>query len=108
MARACWLYFLAKILDFTDTFFFLACKKFQHVSNLQVVHHSLMPLYAWILARWLPGGHESFGGALNSLVHVFMYGYYFLAALGKESTMILSKLCFINYRSFSGKMLLNF
>ena len=34
------------------------------------------------MVRWLPGGHETFGGFLNSLVHIFMYGYYFLAALG--------------------------
>ena len=27
-------------------------------------------------------GHETFGGGLNCLVHVIMYGYYFLAALG--------------------------
>ena len=36
----------------------------------------------YIMVRWLPGGHETFGGFLNSLVHIFMYGYYFLAALG--------------------------
>merc|ERR1712037_726826 len=34
------------------------------------------------LVRWLPNGHETFGGGLNCLVHVIMYGYYFLAALG--------------------------
>ena len=29
-------------------------------------------------------GHETFGGGLNCLVHVFMYSYYFLAALGPQ------------------------
>ena len=89
MTRACWLYFMGKFLEFADTFFFLAHKKFEHVSYLQVIHHSIMPLYGYVMVRWLPGGHETFGGTLNSLVHIFMYGYYFLAALGKESTMIL-------------------
>ena len=89
MTRACWLYFMGKFLEFADTFFFLARKKFEHVSYLQVIHHSIMPLYGYVMVRWLPGGHETFGGTLNSLVHIFMYGYYFLAALGKESTMIL-------------------
>ena len=28
------------------------------------------------------GGQESFGGFLNSIIHVIMYSYYFLAALG--------------------------
>jgi hypothetical protein len=41
-----------------------------------------MPIFGWALCRWLPGGQESFGGTLNSLVHVLMYSYYFLAALG--------------------------
>ena len=30
----------------------------------------------------LISGHETWGGGLNCLVHVIMYGYYFLAALG--------------------------
>ena len=41
-----------------------------------------MPLFAFCQCRWLPGGQESFGGLLNSFVHVVMYSYYFLAALG--------------------------
>ena len=82
MVRACWLYFLGKFLEFTDTIFFLARKKFDHVSWLQVIHHTTMPLYGYVMVRWLPGGHETFGGTLNSLVHVFMYSYYFLAAFG--------------------------
>ena len=40
-----------------------------------------MHIYKQIICL-LSGGHETFGGTLNSLVHVFMYGYYFLAALG--------------------------
>ena len=43
-----------------------------------------MPVYGYIMVRWLPGGHETFGGTLNSLVHVFMYSYYFLASLGPQ------------------------
>ncbi len=82
MVRACWLYFMAKFIEFADTIFFIARKKFDHVNALQVIHHSIMPIYGYILVRWLPGGHETFGGTLNSLVHVFMYSYYFLASLG--------------------------
>lgn len=84
MARICWLYFVSKFVEFMDTFFFLARKKFAHVSALQVIHHGLMPFFSWTLVRWLPGGQESFGGALNSVVHVVMYTYYFLASLGPQ------------------------
>lgn len=31
---------------------------------------------------FLAGGQESFGGFINSIIHVIMYSYYFLAALG--------------------------
>ena len=82
MASATHIYFLSKFLEFADTFFFTVRKKFRNVSNLQLIHHGIMPIYAYMLVRWLPGGHESFGGVLNSFVHVVMYSYYFLAALG--------------------------
>jgi len=82
MASACHLYFLSKFTEFPDTFFFIARKKDRNVSTLQLIHHGIMPIVAYLLVRWLPGGHESFGGMFNSLVHVIMYSYYFLAALG--------------------------
>ena len=43
-----------------------------------------MPIYGYVMVRWLPGGHETFGGTLNSLIHVIMYSYYFLASLGPQ------------------------
>lgn len=109
MARIVWIYFMTKFVEFFDTFFFIARKKFAHVSALQVIHHGIMPVFSYCLTRWLPGklfhlylsvsnyrkaylliasyflssgGQESFGGMLNSVVHVIMYSYYFLAALG--------------------------
>ena len=79
---ACYLYFLNKFVEFADTFFFIARKKFRNVNRLQLIHHSIMPIYGFALTRWLPGGHETFGGMFNCFIHVIMYGYYFLAALG--------------------------
>ncbi|QQP57331.1 Elongation of very long chain fatty acids protein, partial [Caligus rogercresseyi] len=71
-----------KLTEFADTFFFVLRKKNSQVSILHIFHHSTMPFCTWILLRWAPGGHETFGGILNALVHVFMYSYYFLASLG--------------------------
>jgi hypothetical protein len=74
------LYF--RFLDLLDTFFFVANKKFGHITNLHVVHHFLIPIYGWILTRFVPGGNDCFAGFLNFFVHVIMYTYYFLASLG--------------------------
>lgn len=84
MAAVVYVYFISKFIEFIDTFFFVARKKFNQVSFLHVTHHGIMPLFAFALTRWLPGGHESFGGLLNSVVHFIMYSYYFVAALGPK------------------------
>jgi hypothetical protein len=36
MAICCWIYYMSKFTEFADTFFFIARKKFAHVSMLQV------------------------------------------------------------------------
>lgn len=72
-----------KYVTFPFQFCFIARKKFEHVSLLHVVHHGIMPLSVWPGARFVPGGHASFFGFLNVFVHMFMYLYYFLSALGK-------------------------
>merc|ERR550532_3819183 len=84
MAAATHLYFLSKFIEFLDTFFFIVRKKFRNVSKLQLIHHGVMPIFSFMLVRWLPNGYETFGGGLNCLVHVFMYSYYFLASLGPQ------------------------
>ena len=46
-----WWYFFSKFVDFFDSFFFLARKKFSHLSTLHVVHHCIMPLTSWFAIR---------------------------------------------------------
>jgi elongation of very long chain fatty acids protein 7 len=60
----------------------VAKKKFNHVSLLHVVHHGIMPLSVWIGTRFVAGGHSSFFGLLNTFVHICMYLYYMLSAMG--------------------------
>jgi hypothetical protein len=55
MAGAAWWYFFSKFTEFFDTFFFLARKKFDNVSTLHVVHHGIMPFFAWQACRFVPG-----------------------------------------------------
>ena len=40
-------YFLSKFFDFFDSFFFVARKKFSHLSTLHVVHHGGLPIAVW-------------------------------------------------------------
>lgn len=65
-------------------FCFVARKKFSHVSLLHVVHHGIMPLSVWPGLKFMPGGHASFFGLLNTFVHIFMYAYYMLSAMGPK------------------------
>lgn len=44
MAKTAWLYYITKFIEFTDTFFFIARKKFSHISTLHVIHHGIMPM----------------------------------------------------------------
>ena len=77
-----WWYFFSKFIDFFDSFFFVLRKKFSHLSTLHVVHHGGLPIAVWFGPRFVGGGHTTFCGFLNCAVHVAMYLYYFLAALG--------------------------
>ena len=88
MAMACYLYYINKFVEFADTFFFIARKKFRNVNKLQLIHHGIMPIYGFMIARWLPGGHETFGGMFNCFVHVIMYGYYFLGKCQIKSNAV--------------------
>lgn len=41
-------------------------------------------MIAWGAAKYYPGGHGSFIGLVNSFVHIIMYTYYMLTAMGPE------------------------
>lgn len=82
MAATCHYFYLSKLLDFVDTIFFVIRKKEKQMTNLHIIHHTVMPIYTWIGCRWLPGGHETFTALINCFIHVCMYSYYFLSSLG--------------------------
>ncbi|CAD7927998.1 unnamed protein product [Amoebophrya sp. A25] len=83
MTYLLWLHYANKLVEFADTFFMIQRgKAAQQLSFLHVYHHLLM-VFAWwaVLHEW-PGGDAWFGAWVNSLIHVLMYMYYFVAALG--------------------------
>ncbi|XP_043493750.1 elongation of very long chain fatty acids protein AAEL008004-like [Polistes fuscatus] len=84
MANLCWWYFVSKFTEFADTIFFVLRKKESQVTFLHLYHHSLTPLETWICVKFIPGGHGTLGNLINNAVHVVMYAYYMLAAMGPE------------------------
>ncbi|KAK0077012.1 hypothetical protein PV325_004561 [Microctonus aethiopoides] len=81
VARAVYIYFLAKLSELLDTVFFVLRKKEKQVTFLHMYHHTVMPLVGWGATKYYPGGHGTFIGVINSFVHIIMYTYYLLAAL---------------------------
>lgn len=80
---SCYLYWLTKFIDLLDTVFFVLRKKYNQISLLHVYHHSVVPILGW-LYLWYRVGIPAISlfSFLNSAVHVMMYSYYALAALG--------------------------
>ncbi|KAG6796217.1 elongation of very long chain fatty acids protein [Apis mellifera caucasica] len=81
ITRAVWFYFIIKVFDLLDTVFFVLRKKQQQVSFLHVYHHTGMILGTWVCTKFLPGGHVTLVGTINSFVHVVMYTYYLITSL---------------------------
>lgn len=82
IAAAIWWYFFSKLLEFLDTVFFVLRKKNSHISFLHVYHHSTMPMLWWIGTKWVPAGQSGPAAVLNSFIHIVMYFYYGMAAVG--------------------------
>nr|XP_012154326.1 PREDICTED: elongation of very long chain fatty acids protein AAEL008004-like isoform X2 [Megachile rotundata] len=82
MARAVHSYYLCKLVELLDTVFFVLRKKQRQISFLHVYHHALMPFCSWVGIRYVPGGHSTLLGVINSFIHIIMYSYYMLTSIG--------------------------
>ncbi|XP_008560615.1 elongation of very long chain fatty acids protein 7 [Microplitis demolitor] len=84
ISSGAWWYFFAKIIELLDTVFFVLRKKYNQVSFLHVYHHTITALFSWCYLKYLPGEQGLLIGFLNSTVHIVMYTYYLIAALGPQ------------------------
>ncbi|KAK9497052.1 hypothetical protein O3M35_004436 [Rhynocoris fuscipes] len=82
VVNAVWWYYFSKLLEFCDTFFFILRKKDDQLTFLHVYHHSTMFSLWWIGVKWVPSGSTFLPAMVNSFIHVLMYSYYALSALG--------------------------
>ena len=53
IAKTSYFYYLVKFLEFTDTFFFVLRKKTNQITNLHVIHHSLLPFSVGFLKFYI-------------------------------------------------------
>ncbi|KAL5007553.1 hypothetical protein ScPMuIL_016359 [Solemya velum] len=82
IAKALWWFYFSKLVEMLDTIFFVLRKKKNQISFLHVYHHaSMFPIW-WIGVKWVAGGQSCFGAMMNSFIHVVMYTYYGLSAMG--------------------------
>jgi len=72
-------YYLSKFYELLDTVILVLKKK--NLIFLHVYHHAIMLYVSWI---WISANYTIawWGVMTNSLVHVFMYYYYFVATMG--------------------------
>ncbi|XP_033360024.1 elongation of very long chain fatty acids protein AAEL008004-like [Bombus vosnesenskii] len=84
VTKAAWWYFIAKIVELLDTVFFVLRKKQNQVTFLHVYHHTLTAIFSWCYLKFLPGEQGALIGFLNTFVHIVMYSYYLIAALGPQ------------------------
>uniref|UniRef100_A0A336M5W3 Elongation of very long chain fatty acids protein n=1 Tax=Culicoides sonorensis TaxID=179676 RepID=A0A336M5W3_CULSO len=82
ITRAFWHGTMNKIFDLLDTIFFVLTKKQSHITFLHVHHHVVVVLIMWIFGKYFPGIELTIVGLCNTVVHMFMYFYYLIAALG--------------------------
>ncbi|ORZ40155.1 delta-6 elongase [Catenaria anguillulae PL171] len=91
MAKIIAVFYLSKILEFNDTFIMVLKKNFHQISFLHVYHHASIFAVWWLVTFWAPTGEAYFSAMLNSFIHVIMYGYYFLSAMGVKQVVVVKK-----------------
>lgn len=79
-----WWYVAVRYTEFLDTVFFVLRKKFNQITHLHVVHHTMVAFDCWFWVLYAPEGQPALGLAINAFVHTVMYIYYFLATLGPK------------------------
>lgn len=76
-----YVFYLSKILEFIDTFLIILSGSIKRLTFLHVYHHATVVIMCYL---WLHSSQSLFPLVLvtNSSVHVLMYTYYLLCALG--------------------------
>lgn len=80
------MYWLTKNIELLDTVFMVLRHRRRQISFLHVYHHATMLLLSDYANHVTPWPAIAVFLAINSLVHVFLYSYYFVTVLYPSST----------------------
>lgn len=72
-------YCVLKLIEFSDTIFFVLRKKYNQASFLHLFHHSFIFSVGWLYFKLSPDATTVLFSFINSGIHMIMYMYYFLA-----------------------------
>eukprot|EP00884_Botryococcus_braunii_P013416 jgi/Botrbrau1/22075/Bobra.0206s0003.1 len=75
-----YIFYLSKYFEFIDTLIMVGKGAVRQITFLHLYHHAATAFIWWTIAYAAPGGAAWYTCFINSLVHVFMYSYYLLAA----------------------------
>jgi len=81
MSWLVWLHYNNKYLELADTLWMVIKKKNNQITFLHCYHHILLIWVWWHCCSTEPSGESWFGACVNSLIHVYMYGYYTMSLL---------------------------
>ncbi|XP_038888900.1 elongation of fatty acids protein 3-like [Benincasa hispida] len=76
-----YIFYLSKILELLDTLLIILSRSYQRLTFLHLYHHSMVLIMSYL---WLSTSQSliSIGIVVNAIVHIIMYGYYFLCSIG--------------------------
>ena len=89
MGDILYIFYLSKILDFADTCFIIAEKRWKQLSFLHVYHHFSIFLFYWLNVTVGYDGDVYLTIVLNGLIHTIMVGCFALSGLAISSSFSL-------------------
>lgn len=78
------IYIALKVFDLMDTVFFVLRKKWNQITLLHIIHHSIMPFTGYMAMKVAFSPSPGIVLILNTFVHTIMYYYYHLASQGHQ------------------------
>lgn len=73
-----WQYLMTRFIYTLHSVPFVLSKRKSSLANYLIIHHAVFPVMVWTFINFYPGGHITFGGWINSITHVGLFGIKFV------------------------------